>query len=481
MSNRQRYTKIIFTIGPATREVATLERLINEGADICRLNMAHASHDWTRETVARVREACKNAGRDIPLMMDVKGPEIRTGDLPAPIVLKEGDIVDFICQKENAENDNKIAYKTTVNYPDINKDMKIGDTILVDSGLIRLVATHVFNDRVRGRVIIPGTMGNRRHINLPGVRVNLPCLTEKDKGDIAVGIECGVEFFALSFVRTADDLRILRKHLHDNKSKALIIAKIEDQTAISKLHSIIRATDALMIARGDLGIECPFEELPTIQKRAVQICISQGKPVIVATHMLESMIENPIPTRAEVTDVSNAVFERADCVMLSGETTTGKYPIQSVQTMHRIAVESEKHLPPTYQTERALTNPRLKMLRSAALLAHDLDDASLLVFTRSGNLPRIVSSLRPVGCPIFAFTDNPLTFRQMNILWGVKPFFMEFPELPEHTIQQAMKILYKNKWVHPEQWIVVISNVLTTGGMTESIQMRQALTLEETH
>lgn len=478
MPNRQRYTKIIFTIGPATREVGTIEQLIREGANVCRLNMAHASHDWTRETVARVRQACKNVGEEIPIMMDVKGPEIRTGDLPEPVQLKAGDIVDFICGKCNPANDRIGACKTTVNYPEFNKDVKVKDTILVDSGLIRLETIQIMDDRVRGRVIIPGTLGNRRHINLPGVRVNLPCLTEKDKGDIEIGIECGVEFFALSFVRTADDLRILRKHLEERGSKALIIAKIEDQTAISKLHSIIRATDALMIARGDLGIECPFEELPTIQKRAVQICISQGKPVIVATHMLESMIENPIPTRAEVTDVSNAVFERADCVMLSGETTTGKYPIESVQTMHRIAVESEKHLPREYQTERALTNPRIKMLRSAALLAHDLDDASILVFTRSGNLPRIVSSLRPVGCPIFAFTDNPITYRQMNLLWGVKPFFMEFPEQPELTIHTAMKMLYEDKWVYPEQWIVVISNVLTTGGMTESIQMRQAQTLE---
>ncbi|MGE9293763.1 MAG: pyruvate kinase, partial [Puniceicoccales bacterium] len=292
-----RHTKIIFTLGPATEEEDTLrEMIVTGGVDVCRLNMAHANHEWTEKVITRVRKVCSEVDRHVAIMMDVKGPEIRTGDLPEPIELEAGETFDFLVTGDRSALESGIR-GVTVNYPRLHQDVRVGDTLLVDSGLVRMEILEILEDRVRCKVIIPGPMGNRRHINLPGVKVNLPALTDKDKADIAVGVKHNIEFFALSFVREANDLDIMRRHLKANNSEARIIAKIEDQSAISNLDEIITASDALMVARGDLGIECPYEELPLIQRRAVKACIQKKKPVIIATHMLESMIEQPIPTR----------------------------------------------------------------------------------------------------------------------------------------------------------------------------------------
>ncbi|MGJ3241435.1 MAG: pyruvate kinase [Opitutales bacterium] len=472
MTRAPRHTKIVFTIGPATEDPAMIENLVREGVDVCRINMAHATHDWTRRIVRRVREVCAQAGREIAIMMDVKGPEIRTGDVgEVPLQLEAGEPFDFYMDPD-AQPPAAGPRGVGVNYPKFFEDVAPGQSVLVDSGLIRLEIIEVTREKVRARVIIPGPLGNRRHINLPGVHVKLPALTRKDRGDIAVGVEAGIEFFALSFVRQPDDLDLVRRHLSDLGSKARLIAKIEDQQAISNLDDIIAASDGLMVARGDLGIECPFEELPVIQHRAIQTCIRQGRPVIVATHMLESMIENPVPTRAEVSDVATAVLERADCIMLSGETTTGKYPVECVQVFKRIAVRMEqrsaKSEPPV---QPRLRTPKAKMMQAATQLAVDLEPAGVVVFTRSGYLAQMLSSLRS-RAPLYAFTDNRLLFKQMLMLWGIEPFTLEFSDDPETTIQNAFAYLKRKEWAEPGDTMIVISNVLARETIIDTIQLR---------
>ena len=474
MKNPYRKTKIIFTVGPATQDEATLERLIHAGVDICRINMAHADHAWTREIIRRVRTVCKRVGRHIAIMMDVKGPEIRTGDVPETFELEKGEIIDFTFGQGIGSLGEDGVRRVDLNYPGFSKDIKVSDTVLVDSGLIRLLVLEIKEDQyVRCEVIIPGPLGNRRHINLPGVRVNLPALTKKDEGDVDVGVEEGVEFFALSFVREPDDLDVFHRYLSNKGSPAKVIAKIEDQQAIRNLEDIIKASDGLMIARGDLGVECPFEDLPLIQSRAISACIQNTTPVIVATHMLESMIDSPIPTRAEVTDVANAIREEADCVMLSGETTIGKYPVECVETINRIAKRMESEDGPVLREDLVLKLPKSKMLRSAVSLASELEDAGVVVFTRRGLLAQKLSSLRP-NVPVYAFTDNNDVFSQLLIMRGIEPFFMQFDSTnPERTIQNAFKALEARNWVKKGASMVVITNVIAGEKIIDTIQLRE--------
>lgn len=472
MDTAYRKTKIIFTVGPATMEEDMLERLINEGVDICRINMAHADHAWTREIIRRVRKVCDRVGRQIAIMMDVKGPEIRTGDVPETYELEKGERIDFTYGIGIGGVGEDGVRRVDVNYPGLMNDINVGDTVLVDSGLMRLKVLEIEDSRVRTEVIIPGPLGNRRHINLPGVRVNLPALTKKDQGDVDVGIEEGIDFFALSFVREPADLDIFHKYLDERGSKAKIIAKIEDQQAITNLEGIIKASDGLMVARGDLGIECPFEDLPLIQTRAVNKCIQNTKPVIVATHMLESMIDSPIPTRAEVTDIANAIREQADCVMLSGETTVGKYPVECVETINRIAHRIEFEQKEVLRNDLELKLPRSLMLKASAQLATGMGARAMLVFTRRGIFSQKLSSLRPM-VPIYAFTDNPVLFKQMLIMRGIEPFFMKFEHDHETTIQSAFSMLKDRKWCKEGDPIVVVTKLYAGEKLIDSTQIRE--------
>jgi len=464
-----RLTKIIFTLGPASADERMLEQLILAGVDVCRLNMAHADHAWTRSMIRRVREVCRRTGRHIALLMDVKGPEIRTGDLPEPVELANGQLIDLLPQPGASEHR---ILAVPVNYPGLGQDVSVGSTILVDSGLIRLEVVSSTPARVRCRVVVPAKLGNRRHINLPGITVRLPALTAKDRADIAVGIEEGIDFFALSFVRQADDIDILRRYLSEKSSPARIIAKIEDQSAIANLDEIITAADAVMVARGDLGIEVPMEDLPLIQKRAVDACIRLRKPVIVATHLLESMITSPVPTRAEVSDIAGAVWSTADAIMLSGETTTGRYPLECVRFMKRVAGRIEGTTNKGYNTTLPLKTHKDRLLRSAVTLAQEIGESGIVVFTRSGLLPQTLSALRASRCPIYAFTDNPLVFRQMLLVWGVEPFLMDFAVEPEQTIRDAFAYLLRRGWVQPGDWMVVVTNVLAGEKTIDTIQLR---------
>jgi pyruvate kinase len=469
---RYRQTKIIFTIGPSTSKDHILKELIHQKVDICRLNMAHATHEWAHEIIHQIRRVCEQADRQIAIMMDVKGPEIRTGDMPEPLFLEPEQLFDFTMSATDHTSADEGVHCVNVNYPNLINDVALGDTVLVDSGLIHMKVEAVMEQRIRCRVTIPGRLGNRRHINLPGVRVGLPSLTEKDIADILLGVEENIDLFALSFVRDAAALHSLRSMLAECRSKALIIAKIEDQQAISNIDDIIEASDGIMVARGDLGIECPYEELPIIQHQIIKTCIKKSRPVIVATHMLESMIEAPVPTRAEVSDIAHAVLEKADAIMLSGETTTGKYPLECVKVFNRIArrIESLHDDEPTKDLH--LPTPKGKMLRSAVYLANDIDNSGIVVFSQSGYLARMLSSLRP-KVPIYAFTDIPELFRHLLILWGVEPFLMAFSDDPEETIKQSLEYLIRKKWVVEGQTLIYITNALAKEAVIDTLQIRK--------
>jgi pyruvate kinase len=471
-TQQYRHTKIVFTIGPATNSVEMLSKLLQEGVDVCRLNMAHADHDWTRQAIANVREAGEAVGRRVALMMDVKGPEIRTGPLDQPFELERDEEFEFFLDRD-AEPVTTGIRGVRINYPSLKNDVAVGDTVLVDSGLLRLRVLEVGEDKIRCVVCIGGSLGSRRHINLPGIHVNLPALTMKDRHDIEIGIENGVDFFALSFVRSADDLDILRRFIQERGSKAHVIAKIEDQSAISNLEEIVTASDGLMVARGDLGIEIPFETLPVVQRRAVRTCQKMGKPVIVATHMLESMILNPLPTRAEITDISNAVYEQADCVMLSGETTIGKYPVECVEVMNKVIHSVESQDERRTNDSLPLKTPKALMLKSAMIFSDELPNAAIVLFTRSGYLARTLSALRPRKSPIFAFTDSEHVFQNLLMYWGVEPFLMDFEEDPEVTVQNAFTRLKSRGWVESRSHIVAISNVFAGERVVDTIQYRQ--------
>ena len=471
-----RHTRITFTIGPATESEAQLEAIINAGANVVRLNMAHADHAWVRATVERVRKVSRRMKKELAVMMDIKGPEIRTGARKESTQLTVGQLVD-VTGSDTALAEGEILVIPT-NYPRMISAVPVGGVVLVDNGLIQLRVLEQKKDRLRCKVEQPGPLGSRRHINLPGVKVDLPALTDKDRADVAVGCEVGVDFFALSFVREAADVDSLRALLTQHASKAHIISKIEDQSAIEHLGSILEATDALMVARGDLGIEIPYETLPLIQRRAVAMAIACRKPVIVATHMLESMIQNPVPTRAEVTDVSNAVLEMADSVMLSGETTTGKHPIRCVEVMTRIAKTTENELPRILSPEHPNETPKVKLLRAAAGLAQDLGNTGIIAFTRNGDVPRTLSSLRSVGCPIYAFMEEEHVHRKMSLLWGVESFQMKFEPKAEDNITLALIRLRDEGHCVPGQMLVIVTNVILGPSVIDSVQLRIVPSIE---
>jgi len=468
--NHFRRTKIIFTLGPSCDSREKLTALIKAGVDVCRINMAHAKHEWVSEKSALIRQISRKVNREIALMMDIKGPEIRTGPLENTCFLEEEELFDFTL--EDAANDDSPYRQVSVNYPDLIADAEVGSEILVDNGLIHFLVEKKMDDRLRCRVLVAGPLGSRRHINLPGIHVKLPSITEKDRKDLQVAIENEFDYVALSFVRDAGAIEYLKGHLREHGSPAWVIAKIEDQQAIANLDDIITASDGLMIARGDLGIECPYEDLPIIQHQAVKTCINLGKPVIVATHMLESMIGNPVPTRAEVSDVAQAVLELSDCVMLSGETATGKYPLECVEVLKRIAAKMEEAHQGEPNRDIVLNTPKGKMLRSAAYLAHELDNCGIVVFTRSGFLAQRLSSLRPKS-PLYAFTDQKVLFYQLIMQWGIEPFYIDFHENPESTIKEAFEYLLQKDWVKKGDCLIVITNVLAGEKIVDTTQIRE--------
>lgn len=462
-----RKTKIICTLGPATDSEEMLKALVLSGTNVFRLNMSHAPHDWVKAVVPRIRKISEELGIVVGILMDTQGPAIRTGDLATKLDLKPGDIFEFTVRGEKSEED----YSVDVNYDGLVDDINVGDTVLVDNGMIHLEVLSKSLHRLRCRVLTAGVMGSRRHINLPGVKVNLPPLTEKDLADVALGAALGVDMVALSFCREPGDIEVLRGVLRAHGSSARIIAKIEDQLAVKNISQIIDKADIIMVARGDLGIECAMEELPIIQRRIVKLCLQVGTPVIVATHLLESMISNPMPTRAEVTDVANAVYEQADAIMLSGETSVGRYPVECVKVLDRVARRLERSGGAGFAQEAIFTDDRQRTVYSATVLANSLDRAKLVVFTRRGNIADIVAAQRPLA-PVFAFTPSEEISRKIVLNWSVMPIVMPFDEDPNKTISDAEAVLRARKLIEPGDNLVIVSDLLAGENRYDSIQVR---------
>ena len=452
-----RKTKILCTLGPATESHESLLALVEVGANVFRLNMSHARHDWCEETARRIRAASQGAGCDVAILVDLQGPSIRTGPVDGAFELKKGDTVEFTMGGAAA----KIPFSTSVNYDGLGGDLKVGDKMQVDNGVLHMKVASIDAERVTCEVLTPGTMGSRRHINLPGIRVNLPPLTDKDHADLDMAVSIGADFVAMSFVRDAAHIHLLKKMLKERSSLARVVAKIEDQQAVANIDEIIEASDAVMVARGDLGIEVKLEELPIVQRRIVKKCVHLGRKVIVATHMLESMTENPVPTRAEVTDVANAAYEEADAVMLSGETSVGKYPVRCVEVLDKICCRVEKSGGVGYAEYSPLKTEKHKIVKSAVVLANSLPEAKIVVFTKRGVMAHYTAHLRPKHAPIFAFCPALDVCRALILSRAVFPTLLDFEsDNPEPAIDAAVRLLKEKGFVHDGDPLILISDVL---------------------
>lgn len=437
-----RKSKIICTIGPASEAVETLIAMIEAGMNVARLNFSHGTHDEHRCRIENIREAARQTGRPVAIMLDTRGPEIRTGKLAGGKILLHPGQSFTLTTREVPGNANEV----TVSYPNLPREVKTGTTILLADGLIHLMVEDTTETDIICQVINGGELGERKGVNVPGVRINLPFLSPKDSEDIRFGIEQKVDFIAASFVRSSYDVLDIRRILEQAGADIDIIAKIESQQGVDNLDDIIKVVEGVMVARGDLGVEIPAEDVPLVQKRVVQHCSLAGKLVIIATQMLDSMINNPRPTRAEVSDVANAIFDGADAIMLSGETAAGKYPVEVVQTMARIAARSEEALP----YKEILRNRRMQGSLSVTdaigyatcTVASNLGASAIVTATRSGYTPRMVAKYRPQAT-IVAATRHEEVLKKLVMVWGVYPLLIPdttgTDELMEKSIEAALE------------------------------------------
>ncbi len=410
-------TKMICTMGPATDRDGVVEALIANGMNVARLNFSHGDHEEHAGRIARIKKARKDAGIAVAIMLDTKGPEIRTGVLKAnKVILTEGETITITTK--DIEGD---ASRISVSYKGLPGDLAVGNTILVDDGLIELTVTEINGQDIVCRIDNGGELGSRKSMNIPGVAINLPGLTEKDEADLKFGVSQGIDFVAASFIRKPQDVIAIRKVLDRAGGEHVqIISKIESQEGVDNIQRIITVSDGIMVARGDLGVEIPAEDVPLVQKNIIQRCNIVGKPVITATQMLDSMIRNPRPTRAEVGDVANAVFDGTDAVMLSGETAAGDYPVEACQTMARIVCKTENSK--AYQMRHHLMNGEMTVTNAVCSavvnMVDNLDVRAILAVTSGGYTPRMLSKYRP-DCLIAAVSDNMKTVRRCCLQWGV--------------------------------------------------------------
>ncbi len=420
-------TKIVCTLGPATGSEEQLSALIEAGMDVARLNFSHGTHEDHLRILHNLNAAMQRGGKEIAVLQDLQGPKIRIGELQKGTVqLVAGRQVTITAERVPGTAD-----RLSTSYRDLPQDVRPGEVILLDDGRLRLRVTEVRGNDVVCNVMIGGVLSSHKGMNLPGTAMTLPSLTEKDLDDLAFGIAHEVDYVALSFVRTGDDLRALRNAIAGLMPKGAslpIIAKIEKPQAVANIDEIIALADGIMVARGDLGVELPPEEVPVLQKMIIKKCNAVGKPAIIATQMLESMMNNPSPTRAEASDVANAVVDGADAVMLSGETSIGKYPVDAVGMMERIIqrVETE-HLAPSHAAEgmSAVVEGRVDALgRAACVLAEQMNAAAIVVVTRSGETARVISRYRP-RTPVVAVTDSTRVLRRLGLVWGVRGLIAE--------------------------------------------------------
>lgn len=466
----RRKTKIIATLGPATQSAEAVRNLILAGANIFRLNMSHAPHDWTRELVGTIRTVASELDANVATLIDLQGPSIRTGDVAEKLVLTQGDLLEF----RNAGLEPALPLSVTTNYDKLHEDVAVDKVMLVDNGEIHVRILRIEEGRLTCEVLTDGTMGSRRHINLPGIRVNLPVLTDKDMRDLDLAAELAVDYVAISFVRDAEHVTYLREQLLARGCSASIVSKIEDQEAVKHLTGIIHESDAVMVARGDLGIEVHIEELPIVQRTIVRECARIGRKVIVATHMLESMIENPVPTRAEVTDVANAVYEQADAVMVSGETSVGHYPVKCIEILDRIARRMEREPGAGFAKAIELSSDKQHTVNSAVVLANSLEHACLVIFTARGILANYTAHQRPERADIFAFSPDEAVVRSLVMNRAVTPFQMEMADHPEDSIRRAVDYLKEKGLIEAGSPVVILSDILNRDFDTEAILLRKA-------
>lgn len=436
-----RKTKIICTLGPSTKDEQVLRDLMLNGMSVARINFSHGTHDEHRETIKKVKEIRRQLNLPVALLLDTKGPEIRIGDFEnGRIQLKKGQTFVLTTNEvQGNENTVSITYKNLVN------DISVGNTILIDDGLIGMEVLSVTETDIVCRVLNDGGISNHKGVNVPNVELSMPYISEKDYNDITFGIENEFDFIAASFTRTANDIVQIRKILRDHGCNNInIIAKIENMQGVENIDEIIRISDGIMVARGDMGVEIPLEEVPVIQKKIIKKAYNAGKQVITATQMLDSMMKNPRPTRAEATDVANAIYDGTSAIMLSGETAAGLYPIESLKTMDKIARRAEQDIDYTkrFRERQGTQNTDITSAISHAtcMTAMDLNAAAIITVTKSGRTARMISKYRP-SCPIIGCSPDERVCRQMNLSWGVEPLLIaeenDTDELFDHAVDAA--------------------------------------------
>ena len=464
-----RQTKIVCTLGPASSAPDQIEELAGAGMNVARLNMSHGDHASHGKVIRSVQELNARMDHPVALLLDLQGPAIRTGDRLGHLSLEVGQEFHVTVGPDKDPEERTIH----VDYQDMVHQLNAGDRITVDNGLINLEVLEVGERDIRCRVRDGGVLGSRRHINLPGVRINLPSITKQDVDDIRFGVANDIDFLAVSFVRSATAVRDARRILAEAGGHHVrIIAKIENQEGLDHLDEIIDAADGIMVARGDLGVEVEFEMLPAAQRDMVRRCALAGKPVILATHLLESMIESPMPTRAEVTDVANAVFEQVDAVMLSGETATGKYPARCVTVLDRIARRTEQERALELHLDRDPQSIRDELARSACLLADSLEARAIIVMTMQGRMGHLVSSFRPRHATVYAFTSTDIVRRRLWLSRAVVPFTIDLTDEPEQTVRNSLDLLRGRGLLVTGDTAVIVANVTTSEGQSNAIQVR---------
>jgi len=448
-----RRTKIVCTLGPASSSREALRSLVDAGLNVARLNFSHGTHEQHAQVIANVRAVAEEAGKPIAILGDLQGPRIRIGDLPTPLLLEDG--MDVVLAPEEVAAEGEIP--TT--YAGMADDVGAGDRILVDDGLIELVVLDSRPPRVTAKVLHGGPLKSHKGMNLPGIHVSVPSLTEKDIEDVKFAVEQELDYLALSFVRKAQDIAELRTLV---PRRMLIVAKIEKDVALENIEEIVGASDGVMVARGDLGVELPFEQVPIAQKRIIGIATRMGRPVITATQMLESMIHNPRPTRAEASDVANAILDGTDAVMLSAETAAGKYPRLAVEAMARIIREIESHKPPFRRDDRAPAHGTLAtehaIAAASVAASRNLGAPLIIVFTKSGFTARVVASHRP-GVPVLGLTDEPRTYRQLALVWGVVPELVSHQNDYESMVRVGMDRARARGFAQARDRVVVTAGV----------------------
>lgn len=454
-----RKTKIVCTIGPASDSVTMLEQLIRAGMNVARLNFSHGTHEEHITRINNIRTAEKNVGKKVAILLDTKGPEIRTGTLEnGEIELEKDENLTIV-----TEDIVGTATKISVTYAGLAADVHIGSRILLDDGLIELEVIGKTEREIHTKVMNSGTLGSKKGVNIPNVRINLPGITEKDAHDIEFGIEHGVDFIAASFVRRASDVLEIREILEQRGAKDIhIIPKIENQEGVDNIEGILEVSDGLMVARGDLGVEIQAEEVPLVQKELIHVCNMVGKPVITATQMLDSMTRNPRPTRAEASDVANAIFDGTDAIMLSGETAAGSYPVEAVETMHKIASRVEKSLDfrdiLRMRSKESFKSTTNAISQSVTYTALHLDAAAILTATESGHTARMISKFRPKP-PIIAVTSSEAICRKLSLVWGVYPKLGKSAETTDEMLQITVSEALQTELVKRGDLVVITAGV----------------------